>query len=65
MGQRIVQQLLHEFARQAALERSAELPVTVLLAHDAVSTAKGEISFLDYGACRHRTAAACAAQASR
>jgi hypothetical protein len=52
MSQRIVQQLSHEFARQAALERSAELPVTVLLAHDPVSTAKGEISFIDYGACR-------------
>jgi hypothetical protein len=58
-SQRIVRQLSHEFALQAELERDAQLPVTVPLAHDAASTASMELGFLEFGALHVARARGC------
>jgi hypothetical protein len=48
MSQRIANELSQEFARQAALERAASLPVTVMLADTDSEKAKMECGFIDF-----------------
>jgi hypothetical protein len=52
LSQRIAGDLSREFAAQAALERAAGMPVTVMEATTALAKAKMEIGFL--GACAQR-----------
>jgi hypothetical protein len=45
---RVTEELSAEFSRQAELERAAGLPVTVMLATDALSKAKMESGFISF-----------------
>jgi hypothetical protein len=52
MSRRIADDLGREFAAQAAKERAAGMPVTVMLASDDVARGRMEASFIEYvGAC--------------
>jgi hypothetical protein len=48
VSRRIAGDLSREFAAQAARERAAGMPVTVMLATDDVAKAKLEVGFIDY-----------------
>jgi len=52
VSQRVADDLSREFAAQAAKERRAGLPVSVMLADGDAAKARMEIGFLDYGAKR-------------